>query len=95
MAELSSKEKAALRSAAQRIKASVRIGKNGITSEVLAELEEAFRKANLVKVAFNADRKTIVRLANELEKASGAACVGGVGKKRSYYKAFAESTDAQ
>ena len=86
MDELTSKEKAVLRSAAQGLKPVLRIGKGGVTDQALAELERAFRKDELVKVAFNADRETISRLSEELACASSSICIGGVGKRRSYFR---------
>ncbi len=87
MDRLSSKDKAQMRKHAQRLKPSVRIGRNGITSRSLEELEQAFHSQELVKVAFSGDRETVARLSVELEEASQSVCVGGVGKRRSYFKA--------
>lgn len=86
METLTSKEKAALRNAAQLLKPAVIVGKQGVTPAVLAEFDRALKKDELVKVAFNADRVTLAAWADELERASGSACVGGVGKRRSYFR---------
>ena len=86
MTPLTSKEKAALRNVAQRLKPAVFVGKRGITPALLEEMRKALETDELVKVAFKADRDAIGPLARQLESDSGAQCVGGVGKRRSFYR---------
>lgn len=82
----SSKEKAALRNAAQKLKPAVHVGKRGITPSLLAEFEKALHADQLIKVAFKAERTEIPPLIEELEAKASCYCVGGVGKRRSFYK---------
>lgn len=86
MTPLSAKEKAALRSAAQTIKPAVHVGKEGLQPGVAAELEAAFRGAELVKVAFRAGREELAPLCAEVERLTGSECVGGVGRRRSFFR---------
>ena len=55
-APLSSAEKKELRGMAQRLKAHVHVGKNGLTENVLAEIGTALLKNGLIKVKFESDR---------------------------------------
>ncbi len=86
MTTLSSKGKAALRNAAQRLKPAIHVGKNGLTPALVAELEKALAAEQLVKVAYKATRDEIDALVAETESKAAAECVGGVGKRRSFYK---------
>ena len=86
MIELSTKEKAALRSAAQRLKPAIHVGKNGLTPQLLKELNKALVSDQLVKIAFKEGRESLTALAREIEVETDAVCVGGVGKRRSFYR---------
>ena len=86
MRDLSSKEKAELRGVAQRLKPSVYVGKNGVTDGLVAELEKYLKAESLVKVGFNAHRDELPSLEQELEKRCDCVSVGGVGKKRSFFR---------
>ena len=90
MTDLSSKERAALRSAAQRLKPAIHVGKSGLTPHLLEELRKALNSEKLVKVAFKEGRESLTSLAREIELATASVCVGGVGKRRSFYKDKAE-----
>lgn len=93
MSELTSKEKAAFRKAAQRLKPAIIIGKKGITPALLTEMDKALESEALVKVAFKADRETIGVLIEELEAKTASQCVGGVGKRRSFYRKNSEEVE--
>lgn len=86
MLELTSKDKASLRNAAQRLKPSVFVGKAGVSEGVVRELHIAFKDDELIKVAFKAERDEIKSLVEKVENAANCVCVGGVGKKRSFYR---------
>lgn len=90
MTDLSSKEKAALRSAAQRLKPAIHVGKSGLTPRLMEELNKALDSEKLVKVAFKEGRESLTSLAQEIELATASECVGGVGKRRSFYRDKAE-----
>ncbi|MCH6255997.1 YhbY family RNA-binding protein [Puniceicoccaceae bacterium K14] len=86
MFELSSKDKAILRNAAQRLKPSVHVGKSGLSEGVVRELEIAFKDDELIKVAFKAERDEMKELVEKVETSVNCICVGGVGKRRSFYR---------
>lgn len=61
-APLTNAEKRQLKSAAQRLEATVKLGKAGLTAEFLKSLENEFAHRELVKVRFDAfkdERKTL------------------------------------
>ncbi len=93
MIELTSKEKAELRNVAQRLKPAIHVGKAGVTEGVLRELNLAFKENELIKVAFNADRHTLVGLAESVAEGTRSVCVGGVGKRRSFYRPLAAESE--
>lgn len=86
MGTLTSKEKAALRNAAQKLKPAIHVGKKGITATLLEEFSKVLESEQLVKVAFKANRDEISTLVDELESKSSTECIGGVGKRRSFFK---------
>jgi len=86
MRELSSKEKAELRGVAQRLKPSIIVGKNGVTDALVAEMQKFLNAEKLVKVGFNASRDELPTLEQALETRCDCVSVGGVGKKRSFFK---------
>jgi len=91
MRELSSKEKAALRGVAQRLKPSLYVGRNGLTDSVVAEMERCLKGEGLVKVGFSAQRDELPVLVEAVERSCDCVCVGGVGKKRSFFREKAEN----
>ncbi len=86
MTTLSSKEKAALRNEAQKLKPAIHVGKRGLTPALLLELEKALSSDRLVKVAYKGTREEIGVLVEETSNKTAAICVGGVGKRRSFYR---------
>ncbi|MEM9159485.1 MAG: YhbY family RNA-binding protein [Verrucomicrobiota bacterium] len=86
MLELSSKDRAALRGVAQRLKPAAQVGKNGVSEGLVKELIFAFKSEDLIKVAFKAERDEIPALVSKIEEETGSICVGGVGKKRAFYR---------
>lgn len=95
MNSLSSKEKSALRGVAQRLKPAVHIGRKGLGEAAATELRRAFEREELIKVAFRAEREEIDGLVAEVERLTGSQCVGGVGKKRSFYRAIPEESETE
>lgn len=87
MSLLTSKEKSTLRSEAQKLKPSIFVGKQGLQEGVVKELKQAFSKHELIKVAFKAERSELAELVTRVEAETGSECVGGVGKRRSFYRA--------
>ncbi len=85
MGTLTSKEKAALRNAAQKLKPAIHVGKRE-SPRLCLRSSLRFESEQLVKVAFKANRDEISTLVDELESKSSTECIGGVGKRRSFCK---------
>lgn len=90
MNSLSSKEKSELRGYAQRLKPALHVGKNGLAESFVVELRKAFEKDELIKIAFKGEKAEIETMSAEIENLTESQCVGGVGKKRSYYRKMPE-----
>lgn len=83
---LSGAEKKKLRGQAQLIDAKVSVGKNGISAETLKTLDAVFGKDALVKVRFSEGRAEMKARIAEIEAATGALCVGHVGRTASFFR---------
>ena len=92
---LSSKEKSELRGYAQRLKPAIHVGKKGLAEPLLVELRKAFEKDELIKVAFKRDRQEIALQCSEIEELTESQCVGGVGKKRSFYRKMPDPVETE
>ncbi len=84
--ELTGSEKKKLRGLAQLLQPRLQVGKQGITPEVIKELELAFKKEDLVKVRYNADRGTIMKYDERLAEATGSLCICNVGKTSAFFR---------
>lgn len=92
---LSSKEKSELRGLAQRLKPALHVGKNGLAESVVVELRKAFEKDELIKIAFKAERAEMEAMCSEVERLAECQGVGGVGKKRSFYRKMPEGIEVE
>lgn len=84
---LTSKERAELRSQANRLAVTVHIGHQGVTDAVRQSLEDAFANTELVKVQFskNADVRA-KEAANEFAGFVGADVVQVIGRTATLYR---------
>ncbi len=64
----------------------IRIGKNGISDNLLNELRKVLSVSRLVKVVFSQDRDTRSKLLCELEERLNAIAIAKVGKSATLYK---------
>ena len=64
----------------------VRIGKKGLTGNLVAELRKVFEKEDLVKVAFTQDREIRTTLLAEIEDKLVAVSIAVTGKTATLYK---------
>ena len=64
----------------------IRIGKKGLTGNVITELRKVFEKEDLVKVAFTQDRETRTTLLAEIEDKLVAVSIAVTGKTATLYK---------
>ena len=89
---LSGKEKRSMRAQANQIKASVMIGREGMSSNVEHFIDEAFNNKNLVKVKVldtcNDDRRQI---AAQLDKLKGTDVVQLLGRTILLYRPSREN----
>ena len=84
--EMTSKQRAALRSRAQSLNPVVMVGHEGITEGVIGALEEALTNHELVKVRFQ-DFKDMTRdLAGELERKTESTLVSVTGFTAVFYR---------
>ncbi|MGF1450731.1 MAG: YhbY family RNA-binding protein [Opitutales bacterium] len=83
---LSSAEKKHLRGLAQTLEPAVSVGRGGLTSAVIGELDTALTRDCLVKVKLPGDRSERAELTREIETQTGATCVGAIGAKASFYR---------
>jgi len=82
----SGKLRGALKSRAKTRPVDLRIGKNGVTENVLTELRKVFEKEDLLKVAFAQDREIRTTLLAELEDKLVAVSIAVTGKTATLYK---------
>ena len=64
----------------------IRIGKKGLTGNVMTELRKVFEKEDLVKVAFTQDREVRTTLLAEIEDKLVAVSIAVTGKTATLYK---------
>ncbi len=79
MASLSNAQIRALKAQAQRMKATLKIGKEGISPQFVAALDDALKHHELVKVKFDEFKEQKKELTPELAEKSGSHLVTRVG----------------
>jgi RNA-binding protein len=88
MAELTGKQRRHLRSLAARLKATVQVGREGLSERLLQSLEAEFGHRELVKVSVNPNAEVPAReLARDLAQAAGAHWVQTLGRTVVLYRA--------
>ena len=83
---LSQKERKQLRGRAQQIKASVIVGKSGLSDTVIAEIRAAFRREPLVKVRLSGDRAQKTEEIQAIESTLFCECVSKVGFTAAFFR---------
>ena len=83
---LSGKLRRVLKSRAKTRPVDVRVGKKGLTDNVMTELRKVFEKEDLAKVAFTQDRETRTNLLAEIEDKLVAVIIAVAGKTATLYK---------
>lgn len=74
-------EKARLRGIGQRLDATLKVGKEGLTPSLLVELRRQLAANDLVKIRFlGADRHERSALCTDIEQRTQSVCVGSVGQ---------------
>jgi RNA-binding protein len=77
---LTGAEKSRLRGRGQQMDPAVKLGKEGLTPALVAELKRQFKGHDLLKVRFvGSDRVGRAVLCVQVAEATGSTCVGAVG----------------
>jgi RNA-binding protein len=79
MVPLTNPEIRALKAQAQRLKATLKVGKDGLSPQFIAALDDALKHHELVKVKFDAFKEQRKELAPELAAKSGSHLVTLLG----------------
>ena len=86
MTRLTGKARKHLRGLAHHYRAAVLVGKEVLTEGVLKTIDEALLGSELIKVQIAADRDERRRMASLIEDATGAECVGQIGRIAILYR---------
>jgi RNA-binding protein len=84
----------ALKAQAQRLKATLKIGKEGLSPQFLAALDEILKHHELVKVKFDDFKEQKKELAPQLAEKSGSHLVTRVGNVVVLYRPKPAATDS-
>lgn len=80
MSELSGKQRQALRGIAHSLQPVVRVGDKGLSETVMAEIEGALDRHELIKVKLDAERGARGELSEAIAERTGATLVGAIGR---------------
>ena len=86
MLSLSNAETRALKARAQRLKAMLKIGKDGLSPQFLAAVDETLKYHDLVKVKFDEFKEQKKELAPQLAEKTGSHLVTRVGNVAVLYR---------
>jgi RNA-binding protein len=92
MKKLTGKEKACLRGLAHSLNPVVHIGKNGLSDSVIAQLEDALERHELIKVKFIDWKDEKKELSEKIEDKLNCEIVGSIGH---IYIFFRENADKE
>ena len=81
---ISGKERRSLKSVAKTRNVDVKIGKKGITNNVLKEIEFILKRDNMVKVSFNNEKPERLELQKKLQLLLNSSIIESVGKTSTY-----------
>lgn len=85
--QLTSKQRAALRGMAQKIDAIVHVGKDGVSENIIKQMDDALTARELVKGSVQQNSSVSAREASDiLAEATGAQPVGVIGRKFTLYR---------
>ena len=90
--EMTSKQRAALRSQAQSLSPVVMVGHDGITEGVIAALDQALTDHELVKVRFQDFKDMAKDLSNELATKTDSTKIAVTGFTAVFYRQNPEKT---
>jgi len=81
---ISGKERRSLKSVAKTRNVDVKIGKKGITNNVLKEIEFILKRDNMVKVSFKNEKPERLELQKKLQLLLNSSIIESVGKTSTY-----------
>lgn len=83
---LTGAEKSRLRGRGQQMDPALKVGKEGLTPALVAELKRQFKGHDLIKLRFvGSDRLERAALCVQVAEATGSTCVGAVGATALFY----------
>jgi len=85
---LTGAQKSKLRGLGQKLEATIKVGKEGLTPAFFTELSRALRAHDLIKLRFVRDAARAARtaLTTRIETEGHCTCVGAVGHTALFYK---------
>ena len=81
---LTGKEKRILKSTAKVREVDIKIGKNGLTRNVILEIQTILNRDNMVKVSFNEERSKRKKLIESLQNSIDLTLIELVGKTATF-----------
>jgi len=78
------KEKRILKSSAKVRSIDVKVGKKGLTENVILEIQTVLKRDKMVKVSFNEDRKKRIELVDSLQNSINSTLIELVGKTATF-----------
>ena len=81
---LTGKEKRILKSTAKVREVDIKIGKNGLTRNVILEIQTILNRDNMVKVSFNEERSKRKKLIESLQSSIDLTLIELVGKTATF-----------
>ena len=81
---ISGKERRSLKSVAKTRNVDVKIGKKGITNNVLKEIEFILKRDSMVKVSFKNEKPERLELQKKLQLLLNSSIIESVGKTSTY-----------
>ena len=93
---LTGAQKSKLRGLGQKLEATIKVGKEGLTPAFFTELSRALRAHDLIKLRFvsDADRTARAALTAQIESEGHCTCVGAVGHTALFYKPASNPADS-
>ena len=85
---LTGAQKSKLRALGQKLDATLKVGKEGLTPAFFTELSRGLRARDLIKLRFggDADRDSRAALTTQIETEGHCTCVGAIGQTALFYK---------
>jgi RNA-binding protein YhbY len=80
----SGRERRLLKSSAKIREVDVKIGKNGLTANVIGEIKTVLNRDRMVKVSFRGDRAKRVELVQKIQDAVETTLIQSVGKTATF-----------